>query len=292
MSILINRETAVVVQGITGKYGQGQVKRMTDYGTKIVAGVTPGRAGEEVFGIPIYDTVFEAIAKHPEINTGIIYVPPLSIKDATEEAIDAGIKVGMIAAEGVPLHDTMKLRTRAREKGAWIVGPNTLGLISPGECMVGSLAADYATKGRVGLITRGGTIAVELIRMMSQNNIGQSTCIASGGDKVIFRNPAEYLEEFEKDDSTEAVVLNAEIGGNKETQSAEVIRRMKKKVFAYVLGRSAPKGKRMGHIGAIIGSDEEGWENKVGILREAGAIIVDTPWILIDELKKLGLDKK
>ena len=292
MSILIDNNTAVVVQGITGKYGQGQVRRMMDYGTKIVAGVTPGRSGEEIFGIPIYDTVFEARASHPEINTGIIYVPPLSIKDATEEAIDAGIKVGMIAAEGVPLHDTMKLRARAREKGCWIVGPNTLGLISPGKCMVGSLAADYAQKGRVGLITRGGTINVELIRMLSQNNIGQSTCIASGGDKVVFRNPAEYLELFEKDDETEVVVLNAEIGGNKETQSAEVIRTMKKKVFAYVLGRCAPKGKRMGHIGAIIGSDEEGWENKCRILREAGAIVVDTPWILIDELKKLGLDKK
>lgn len=292
MSILINKNTAVVVQGITGKYGQGQVKRMMDYGTNIVAGVTPGRAGESIFGIPIYDTVFEAVAHHPEIDTGIIYVPPASIKDATEEAIDAGIKVGMIAAEGVPLHDTMKLRTRAREKDCWIVGPNTLGLISPGECMVGSLAADYATKGRVGLITRGGTINVELIRMLSQNNIGQSTCIASGGDKVVFRNPAEYLAQFENDDDTEVVVLNAEIGGNKETESAEVIRRMNKKVFAYVLGRCAPKGKRMGHIGAIIGSDDEGWENKCRILREAGAIVVDTPWVLIDELKKLGLNKK
>lgn len=292
MTILIDKNTKVVVQGITGKYAQGQTKTMLDYGTSIVAGVTPGRGGEEIFGVPIYDTAFEARAAHPEINTGIIYVPPVKVKDAVIEAIDAGIKVGMIAAEGVPMHDTIKLRAYAKEKGTWLVGPNTIGLISPGECLLGSLASDYGTKGPVGIVTRGGTIAVELIRMLSENNIGQSTCIGSGGDKVVFRNQAEYLQLFDDDDETEVIILNGEIGGGKESECARIIPKLKKKVFAYILGRSAPKGKRMGHAGAIVGSDAESWESKCNVLREAGAIVVDTPWTLIDELKKLGLNKK
>lgn len=285
MSILINKETKVAIWGMTGVYGRGQTKAMIDYGTKVVAGITPGRGGEQVYDIPVYDTVKEAIQGR-EINTGILYVPPARAMDAAIEAIDAGIGLLMIATEGIPLHDTMRIRGFAEERGTWVIGPNTVGIITPGECMVGSLASDYAIKGRVGMVTRGGTIAVELTRMMSLAGIGQSTCVGAGGDKVIGRNPSEYLKLFEEDPETDVVVLNGEIGGNKEYECARVISGMKKKVIAYILGRCAPEGKRMGHIGAIIGSKSEGFEEKREILRQAGAIVVDTPWLMMDEIKK------
>ncbi len=291
MSILINKDTKVAVWGMTGKYGIKQTKNMLSYGTKIVAGISVSRGGEEVNGVPIYDMVSEAI-RHTEINTGIIYVPPVRAKDAAIEAIDAGIKVLMIATEGMPLHDTILIKRLAEARGTWVIGPNTVGIITPGECLVGSLASDYAMKGRVGVVTRGGTIAVELTRMMSAAGFGQSTCVGAGGDKVIGKNMADYLQLFEKDPDTDVVVLNGEIGGHKEFECAEVISGMKKKVIAYILGRCAPAGKRMGHIGAIIGGKDEGFEEKREVLRQAGAIVVDTPWMILEELNKLGLKQK
>lgn len=288
MSILINKDTRVAIWGMTGGYGIQQSKNMMAYGTKIVAGISASRGGQEVNGVPIYETVYEAM-KEKEINAGIIYVPPARAKDAAIEAIDAGIKVLMIATEGIPLHDTMLIKALAEDRGTWIIGPNTVGIITPGECLIGSLASDYGTKGRVGMVTRGGTVAVELTRMMSAAGIGQSTCVGSGGDKVIGKNTAEYLRLFEDDPETDVVVLNGEIGGHKEYECAKVISGMKKKVIAYVLGRCAPEGKRMGHIGAIIGGKSEGFEEKREALRKAGAIIVDTPWIMLEELIKLGM---
>ncbi len=284
MSILINKDTKVVISGMTGRYGKAQTKNMVEYGTKVVAGINPSRGGEFMDGIPVYHTVSEAMEKH-EVNTGIIYVPPERAKDSAIEAIDAGIKVLMIATEGIPLHDTMVIKNFAEERGTWVIGPNTVGLISPEECLIGSLASDYAIKGRVGMVTRGGTIAVELIRMLSAAGIGQSTCVGAGGDKVIGKNPAEYLKLFEEDPETDIVILNGEIGGQKEYECAKIIPGMKKKVIAYILGRCAPEGKRMGHIGAITGGKGEGFEEKRQALLQAGAIVVDTPWSLIDELK-------
>ncbi len=291
MSILINKDTTVAVWGMTGGYGIQQTKNMMSYGTKVVAGISASRGGEEVNGVPIYDTVYEAM-KETEINTGIIYVPPARAKDAALEAIESGIKVLMIATEGIPLHDTMLIRRFSEERGTWIIGPNTVGIITPGECLIGSLASDYAIKGRVGLVTRGGTIAVELTRIMSAAGIGQSTCVGSGGDKVIGKNTALYLQLFEQDPETDVVVLNGEIGGYKEYECAKVISGMKKKVIAYILGRCAPEGKRMGHIGAIIGGKSEGFEEKREALRQAGAIVVDTPWLMVEELNKLGMRQR
>jgi len=284
MSILINSETKVAVWGITGKYGGEQTKIMMNYGTKIVAGINPSRGKEKVYGIPVFDTVKEAMEDN-EINAGIIYVPPFRAKDAAIEAIKSGIEVLMIATEGIPIHDTMIIKSLAEEHGTWVIGPNTVGIITPGECLVGSLASDYARKGKVGVVTRGGTIAVELVRMMSAAGIGQSTCVGAGGDKIIGKNPAAYLELFENDTETDIVVLNGEIGGYKEYECAEVIKKMKKKVIVYIIGRCAPKGKRMGHIGAIISTENEGFEEKRAILKKAGAIVVDTPWMIIDEIK-------
>jgi len=284
MAILINKETKVAVWGMTGKYGRGQTKNMLSYGTKVVAGINPSRGGENVYGIPIYDTAYEAM-KDNEINTGIIYVPPARAKDAALEAICSGIKILMIATEGIPMHDTMLIRSFAEERGTWVIGPNTVGIITPGECLVGSLASDYAINGRVGMVTKGGTVAVELIRMMGKAGIGNSTCVGAGGDKVIGKNPAAYLQLFEEDPETDVVILNGEIGGHKEYECAKVVKRMKKKVIAYILGLCAPEGKRMGHIGAIINKKSEGYEEKREILRQAGAIVVDTPWLMIEELK-------
>lgn len=288
MAILINKDTRVVIQGITGRYGRDQAQKMIEFGTNIVAGVGPGKQGEEIFGIPIYDTVRQAVDKH-QANAGIIYVPPAKAQEAALEAIDAGLKLLMIASEGIPMHDAMVIKKAALDKGVWVVGPNTIGLISPEECMIGSLAHEFTKKGQVGIVTRGGTIAIELARILTEAGFGQTTIVGSGGDKIIGRNPAEYLMEFERDPETKAVVLNGEIGGGKESECANVIPKMTKPVFAYILGRCAPEGKRMGHIGAIVGSKAEGFEEKRKVLAQAGAIVVDTPWQIVEHLKQLEL---
>ncbi len=288
MAILIDRHTRVVIQGITGKYGRNQAQKMIEFGTCVVAGVGPGKQGEEIFGIPIYDTVKEAVEQH-RANAGIVYVPPAKARDAALEAIFGGVRLLMIASEGIPVHDAMVIKKVAREKGVWVVGPNTIGLITPGECMIGSLAHEFTKKGSVGIVTRGGTIAIELARILTEAGFGQTTIIGAGGDKIIGRNPAEYLQEFEKDPATKAVVLNGEIGGGKESECAHIIPQMTKPVFAYILGRCAPEGKRMGHIGAIIGSKAESFAEKRRVLAEAGAIVVDTPWQIVEHLKKMGI---
>lgn len=288
MAILIDKHTRVVIQGITGKYGRNQAQKMIEFGTNVVAGVGPGKQGEEIFGIPIYDTVKEAVEEH-QANAGIIYVPPAKAKDAALEAINAGVRLLMIASEGIPIHDSMVIKKVAGEKGVWVVGPNTIGLITPGECMIGSLAHEFTKKGPVGIVTRGGTIAIELARILTEAGFGQTTVIGSGGDKIIGRNPVEYLREFENDPATKAVVLNGEIGGGKESECANIIPKMTKPVFAYILGRCAPEGKRMGHIGAIIGSKAESFAEKRRVLAEAGAIVVDTPWHIVEHLKKMGI---
>lgn len=285
MSILVNKDNKVIVYGISGKYGSNQVKAMLKYGTNIVAGITPGKGGTEEQGVPVYDTLAEAMEKH-EINSAIIYVPPMNVKDAAFEAIGGGLRFIMIAAEGVPQHDTMLIKQYAKEKECWVLGPNTIGMITPGECLIGSLAAGYAKKGSVGLVSRGGTIAIEVIRMLSEAGIGLTTAIGAGGDKVIGRNPAEYLKLFEQDRETKAVVLIGEIGGQKENECAEIIKTMTKPVYVYILGRTAPQGARMGHIGTIVAGDTETFEAKREIARKAGAIVVDTPWQLIDLLNE------
>ncbi len=288
MSILINKDTKVVIQGITGKYGRSQIHTMISYGTKITAGTSPGKGGQVIDGIPIYDIVKEA-EKHEKFNASLIYVPPFAVKEAVLESIDAGVKLIVVAAEGVPLHECMEIKRKSKENNVWIVGPNTIGLISPGECLLGSLGSDYAKKGRLGLITRGGTIAIEMVRILSEAGIGQSTCIGSGGDRVIGRNPIEYLELFENDSDTDAIMLVGEIGGMKENECAKIISKMNKKVFVYILGRCAPKGARMGHIGAIISRGGEGFQEKCKILSEAGAIIINTPWEAVEKIKAIGV---
>lgn len=288
MSILMKKDTRVIIQGITGKYGTNQAKRMLGYGTKIVGGVSPGKQGSEVHGVPVYDSVAE-LAKEVPFEAAVIYVPAARVYQAAIDAIDGGAKIVMIGTEGMPLHECMKLKRIAEQKGVWLIGPNTIGMISPGECLLGSLAAEYGTKGGLGIVTRGGTVAIEMVRMFSEAGIGQTTCIGSGGDRVIGKNPIEYLKLFEADPDTRAVLLVGEIGGLKENECAQFIPQMTKPVFAYILGRYAPVGARMGHIGAIISSNGESHEEKCRVLAEAGAVIVNTPWEAIDKIKALGV---
>lgn len=288
MSILINRDTKIVIQGITSKYGTKQLKKMLEFGSNVVAGVAPGKGGTQVMGVPVYDTAKEAVHIHGA-NAGIVYVPAAAAKDASIELINSGVKLVMIAAEGIPIHDTMQIKKSATANSVWVVGPNTIGLISPEQCMLGSLAHEFTKIGNIGVVTRGGTIAVELARILTEAGFGQSTVIGAGGDRVLGSNPAEYLKAFEHDPDTKAIVLNGEIGGEKELQCAEVIKHMTKPVFAYILGRCAPTGKRMGHIGAIVGGLSEGFDAKRAVLSAAGAIVVDTPWEIVERLITLGI---
>ena len=286
MSILAGRDSRVVVIGITGRYGSKQIESMLKYGTRIVAGVTPGKGGETVSGVPVYDRVDEAVRKSGA-NCGIIYVKGLDVKEAAFEAIEAGIGLLVIATENVPTRDTMEIRHFSMLRDCWVVGPNSIGIISPGETLIGSLGPSYATPGTVGLLSRSGTLSVEITHILSKGGIGQSTCISMGGDMVIGRNPCAYLKLFEEDPLTRAVVLVGEIGGLKENEAADYIPKMTKPVVCFIAGRSVPQGKRMGHVGAIISGENVTAESKRKVLKNAGAYIADTPWEIVDILKQL-----
>ncbi|WP_366922084.1 succinate--CoA ligase subunit alpha [Metallumcola ferriviriculae] len=284
MSILVNEDTKVLIQGITGAYGRNQSAAMKEYGTNIVVGVAPGRAGTETFGVPVYNTVKQAGEYH-DFDASIIYVPPPFTKDAVLEAVENGVELIVIATEGVPIHDTLYFRHIAEKYGTWIVGPNSIGMISPGKTLLGSLAPSFTFPGNVGLISRSGTMAIEFVQILGDCGIGLSTGIGIGGDKVIGKNPIDYLKLFEDDPDTRAVVMLGEIGGSKELEAADYIKEMSTKVFSFIVGISAPKGKRMGHIGAIASAENEGAEYKKNVLKAAGSYVADTPWELGESLK-------
>lgn len=283
MSILVNRSTKVVVQGVTGAYGQNQTRRMLEYGTRVVGGVSPGKGGTTSAGVAVYDTVQEAV-RETGADTSIIYVPAPYARDAAIEAIEAGIGLVVVATEGIPVQDTMLIKQLARQAGTWMVGPNTMGLITPDQCLLGSAMPSVASPGPVGVISRSGTLMGEMMRYLHQGGFGQSTAISIGGDMVIGRNPVDYLREFESDSDTRAVVMLGEIGGLKEYEAAEYIREMKTPVIALIVGRFAPPGKRMGHVGAMIRGDRDTAEAKREALRQAGATVADTPWQVVDLL--------
>lgn len=284
MGILVNKETRVIVQGITGGYAANQVNGMLHYGTKIVAGVSPGREGASILGVPVYDTVRDAIAEHPA-DASVIYVNARFAKEAILEAIDNGIKMIVIGTEGIPVHDTMFVRQIANEKDVWITGPNGIGIITPGETCLGTVLP-YVLPGKVGVISRSGSLAIQMLYFLNKNGIGQSTFVSMGGDVVLGRNPVEYMELFEQDSETEAVLFMGEIGGMKEYEVAEYVKTMKKPVVAYIVGRSAVPGKRMGHIGAIVASGADSADSKRENLRTAGAAVADTPWHVVELLKE------
>ena len=276
MAIIVDENTRVLVQGITGHQGSFHTGEMIKFGANVVAGVTPGKGGQEVHGVPVYDTVEEAMEMEP--NATMIAVPAPYVKDAAFEALYNGIKVLHILTEGVPFHDSMEIVSYAKTKGAVIVGPNGPGIASPFKAKVGIMPNSIFAEGFVGVASRSGTLTYEIVNALTQNNIGQSTVIGLGGDPIVGLSFVDVLHMFEQDEQTKAVVLVGEIGGTAEEDAAEYIKRdVSKPVVAYIAGRTAPPGKRMGHAGAIITRGMGTAESKIRAFEEAGVPVAKFP---------------
>lgn len=277
MSTILTKSTRLLVQGITGHQGTFNAGQMMDFGTKVVGGVTPGKGGEIVLGLPVFDTMEEAV-KITKANTSIVFVPAPFARDAVMEAIDSGIKTIVIITERIPVKDSIEFIQYARLRKARIIGPNCPGLASPGKAKVGIMPNSILSKGEIGVVSRSGTLTYEIVNALSETGLGQSTCIGIGGDPVIGTNFVEALALFEKDRETNAVVMIGEIGGIAEEEAAGFIeRRMSKPVYAYIAGRTAPVGKRMGHAGAIIARGRGTAQSKIRALEKAGARIATFP---------------
>ncbi len=277
MTVMIDKKTKVVVQGITGYQGTYHSKAMRDFGTKVVAGVTPGKAGEKVNDIPVFDTVADAVAE-TGANTSCVFVPAPMTKDAVMEALDAGIATIVVVTEHVPVHDAIHFVAVARSKGVALVGPNCPGLAAPGVGKVGILPSKIFMKGTVGVVSRSGTLTYEIVNAMTEHGIGQSTCVGIGGDRVPGTNFVDVLARFQKDKDTKKIVLVGEIGGTAEEEAAEFIKaHVTKPVVAYIAGRTAPPGKRMGHAGAIIARGRGTAESKIKALEAAGVKVARIP---------------
>ena len=292
MSILIDKNTRVLIQGITGRDGSFHALSMVDYGTNVVGGVTPGKGGQRVGSLPVFNRVKDACIE-TGANCSVIYVPARFATDAIREAIDCGIKLVVCITEGVPVIEMIENCTLARDKGVRLIGPNCPGLISPGKSKVGIMPARIHLPGTVGVISRSGTLTYEVVYNLTLNDIGQSTCIGIGGDAIVGTGFIELLSLFEADNNTEAIVLIGEIGGEEEELAAEYIaKKIKKPVVAFISGRSAPKGKRMGHAGAIISGGRGGAEAKLKAFREVGIPVAnkpdEIPSILKDKLKTIA----
>lgn len=277
MSILIDENTRVLVQGITGNEGRFHTRQMLDYGTKIVAGVTPGKGGQSVDGVPVFNTVSQAVAE-TGANASIVFVPPQSAADAIMEAAEAGIDLVVCLTEGIPTHDMITACRYLDLGDTKLIGPNTPGIISPGKCKLGVMAGYIHTPGPVGILSRSGTLTYEVVHQLTQLGIGQSTCVGIGGDQIIGLSFTELLPMFEADEQTKGIILIGEIGGTAEEEAARVIaERIAKPVVAFVAGRTAPSGRRMGHAGAIITGGSGTATAKIAALAEAGATVVESP---------------
>ena len=293
MSIFIDGNTRVIVQGMTGAQGRFHSEQMMTYGTKIAAGVTPGKGGTECLGVPVFDTVRQA-QETVRANSSIIYVPPRFAANSILEAIDAEIPLVVCITEGIPILDMVKVKERLERSRTRLIGPNCPGLITPGECKLGIMPGYICKKGRVGVISRSGTLTYEAVNQLSGAGIGQSTAVGIGGDPVIGTGFIDTLRAFTDDSETLAVVMIGEIGGSGEEEAAEWISdNMKKPVAAFIGGRTAPAGKRMGHAGAIISGGKGTAESKVRTLEEAGVTVAPTPdrigEALIEAVKRVGI---
>src|SRR3990170_517169 len=288
MGIIIGEDTEAIVQGITGKQGSFHTRLMLDFGTRIVAGVTPGKGGTQVHGIPVYDTVKVAIAKH-EPDASIIFVPARSAPDAVLEALDNGIKTVLIITEHIPIKYAISLMARAAEANATIIGPNTPGVITPGKCKLGIMPSQIFKKGNVGVVSRSGTLTYEIAASLTKKRMGQSTCLGIGGDPVTGLSFIEALELFKDDLQTSAVVIIGEIGGNLEELTAEYIEEKgyPKPVVAYIAGRSAPPEKHMGHAGAIIVGKTGTAQSKIEAFGKAGVSVAEKPGDVAELLAKV-----
>ncbi|MCS6784302.1 MAG: succinate--CoA ligase subunit alpha [Candidatus Caldarchaeum sp.] len=279
MAILVDRDTYVVVQGVTGRQGAFHTRAMLKYGTKVLAGVTPGKGGQNVEGVPVYDSVAEAVENHPQINTSLVMVPAPHAGDAVLEALNSNIKLVVVITEHVPVHDAMKFINYAMLRNSHIIGPNCPGVITPEAAKVGIMPGHIFKRGKVGIVSRSGTLTYEIAYQITVNGLGQSTCVGIGGDPVVGLNFIDVLEMFRRDDETEAVVLIGEIGGDLEERAAEYIVRTRypKPVVGYIAGRTAPPEKRMGHAGAIISLGAGDPASKIKALNEAGVAVASTP---------------
>lgn len=287
MAIIIDEKTRVLVQGITGNQGAFHTEQMLAYGTNIVGGVSPRKGGQTLLGVKVFTTVNEAVAE-VQPDASVIFVPASFVKDQAFEAMNAGIKTVIIITEHVPVHDEMDIMAYAREQGAKIIGPNTFGIISPGKCKIGIMPNQvFNTPGKVGVVARSGTLSYEIVYNLSTQGVGQSTVVGMGGDRVVGLSFIDVLQMFEADPETEAVVLVGEIGGNAEETAAEYIKKMSKPVVAFLAGKSAPPGKRMGHAGAIIERGKGSFDGKVVALKEAGAQVAQFPWDVAKLLDKV-----
>jgi succinyl-CoA synthetase alpha subunit len=288
MGIIVGKNTKAIVQGITGTQGSFHTKLMLEYGTQIVAGVTPGKGGTKVHNVPVYDTVEEALKNH-QANASIIFVPAPYAADAALEALENEIKTVVIITEHIPIKDAVNVMAYAKQVNATIIGPNTPGIITPGECKLGIMPAHIFKPGSIGMISRSGTLTYEIAAGLTKKQMGQSTCIGLGGDPIVGLNFIDVLKLFEKDPQTEGIALIGEIGGNLEELTAEYIAKVKypKPVVAFIAGRSAPPGRRMGHAGAIIMGKAGTAESKIEAFRKAGVEVAEKPGDVAVLLEKL-----
>ncbi len=293
MSILIDKKTRLVVQGITGREGEFHTKQMIAYGTNVVAGMTPGRGGEKFLGVPVFDTVAQAV-ETTGANTSVIYVPARGAADSILEAADVEIKLVVCVTEGVPVVDMTRVARRLQETGTLLVGPNCPGLISPGKSKVGIIPGNICAPGPVGIVARSGTLTYEVIHALTQRKLGQSTCVGMGGDPVHGVGFIEVLEMFEHDPQTQAIVLIGEIGGTDEEKAAAFIKKnVSKPVVAFVAGQTAPPGKRMGHAGAIIEGGTGTAAEKIAAFKAAGVPVARFPGEVAELVaQKLAATKK
>jgi len=276
VAILVDDSTRVLVQGITGYEGQFHTGLMLEYGTKVVAGVTPGKGGQQVHGVPVCDSVREAIAERLP-NVSIIFVPARFAADAIMEALDAGIRGIVCITEGIPTQDMLRVCSWLKTSGSWMIGPNCPGVISPGRCKVGILPGGIFREGSVGVVSRSGTLTYEIVNELSMAGLGQSTCVGIGGDPILGSSFVDVLGRFEQDPQTAAVVLIGEIGGSDEEEAAQVLAKLSKPTVAFVAGKTAPPGKRMGHAGAIISGSSGTAEAKIKAFEAIGVPVAETP---------------
>lgn len=291
MAVIINEKTRILVQGITGNQGRFHTKSMLKSGSKVVAGVTPGKGGMEVEGVPVFDTVEEAVSR-TGANAAILFVPAPYAKDAAFENIEAGLNPVVIITEHVPVHDTLEILAFASAKNVLVIGPNCPGLISPGKCKMGIMPTHIFREGDVGIVSRSGTLTYEIAYQITRSGLGQSTCIGMGGDPLVGLTYIDALRFFEADDQTRAIVLIGEIGGAMEEEAASfIIENIRKPVVAYIAGRTAPPEKRMGHAGAIVSGSSGTAEGKIRALREAGIPVAELPFKIPEILKEIVSEK-
>lgn len=278
MAILIDKNTRIVLQGITGRMGQAHAGYMLEYGANLVAGVTPGRGGQDVLGVPVFNTVAEAWEKAGPLDASMILAPAYSVRDSALEAIEAGVRLIVLITEFVPVHDTLKIREAAKQRGATIIGPNTIGLISPGKTKIGIMPGMLYSEGRVGIVSRSGTLTHETASSLTIEGIGQSTCVGIGGDMVPGSSFEDILALFREDPETDVVMMIGEIGGASEERAAAYLQACKyeKPVVAFIAGVTSPPGKQMGHAGAIISGSAGTGESKRQALEAAGVRVAAT----------------